>query len=545
MNALPDFALVLNTARQLEPPFSRWLPDQGKAIRELIREKAGQMSARIMVYGVYNAGKSTLLNALIGAEQAPMGDIPKTDAIAPYAWQGYTLLDSPGIDAPIAHEQITQTSLDRCDVVLFVISTGGSAAEARTWQDIVRLAGGGRRLMLVVNDRQGIMQDEKQLLELVDGMRTRMQLAAAEARQPHILQNIPIRFVNARSALKGRLEGKKALIKASGILELEQDMAEFLRACDSFTVLNACQGTLMQAVDEAECRLQHEVGTSGTQALTEVRARVEHERGRLTQALEDHLRPLLLNARRKAHLVFAEALDADSDAAVQARLESGTDGIVEWLSGQLNREVESEVTRTGKRLADLSELAVPCAGPVNPGIGDLPPPDPAVQPFSLSGAMAREVIGKMPIGDLTENGVQAALKLGKQQFPGLFRGIGAKTIGRYAEVAGRYAGPALNVVFFLWDLYQARKSESEARMRAERREQAIDDAAQDFVGELQAGYQCLLAQMIEDVFAPVESWLSKTQAGQSQLQDTVEADLRAFRQARIAMRAAGRISGAG
>lgn len=36
----------------------------------------------VMVYGIYNAGKSTLINALIGQEVAPTGDIPLTDKVA-------------------------------------------------------------------------------------------------------------------------------------------------------------------------------------------------------------------------------------------------------------------------------------------------------------------------------------------------------------------------------------------------------------------------------------------------------------------------------
>jgi len=31
-----------------------------------------------MVYGFYNAGKSTLINALLGDERAPTGDVPTT-----------------------------------------------------------------------------------------------------------------------------------------------------------------------------------------------------------------------------------------------------------------------------------------------------------------------------------------------------------------------------------------------------------------------------------------------------------------------------------
>lgn len=41
-------------------------PNAVASIRELSRVKKAQVGATIMVYGVYNAGKSTLINALLG-----------------------------------------------------------------------------------------------------------------------------------------------------------------------------------------------------------------------------------------------------------------------------------------------------------------------------------------------------------------------------------------------------------------------------------------------------------------------------------------------
>ena len=62
---------------------------------------------KVMVYGIYNSGKSTLINALMRQEVAEMADRPMTNQISEFDRNEYVLVDSPGIDAPIAHEMVT------------------------------------------------------------------------------------------------------------------------------------------------------------------------------------------------------------------------------------------------------------------------------------------------------------------------------------------------------------------------------------------------------------------------------------------------------
>jgi len=88
-----------------------------------IEEKLNNFKPTIMVYGTYNAGKSTLINALFGQEElAKTGDAPETSTVSEYEYNGYTIYDTPGINAPQEHEKVTTEHLKKCELVLFVLS---------------------------------------------------------------------------------------------------------------------------------------------------------------------------------------------------------------------------------------------------------------------------------------------------------------------------------------------------------------------------------------------------------------------------------------
>jgi len=87
-------------------------------VRTIFEDKIANPDFKIMVYGVYNAGKSTLINAMAGEEVAEVGDVPVTATIAEYTCGSYKIIDTPGIDAPAEHEKITMEEMLKADVVI-------------------------------------------------------------------------------------------------------------------------------------------------------------------------------------------------------------------------------------------------------------------------------------------------------------------------------------------------------------------------------------------------------------------------------------------
>jgi tRNA U34 5-carboxymethylaminomethyl modifying GTPase MnmE/TrmE len=105
---------------RLKPLAERYLPD-AQAVLDDLQARLKQNSLQVMLLGAYNAGKSTVVNLLLGEVQARIGDIPTTDVVDAYPWGGHVLLDTPGVNAPIEHEQVSNQALERTDLVLFVI----------------------------------------------------------------------------------------------------------------------------------------------------------------------------------------------------------------------------------------------------------------------------------------------------------------------------------------------------------------------------------------------------------------------------------------
>ena len=94
---------------------------------------------KVMVYGIYNSGKSTLINSLCREEVAETADRPMTAQIAEYDRGDYCLVDSPGVNAPIQHEIVTEDYVNKCHIILFVISSKGLFEDRANYEKLAKL----------------------------------------------------------------------------------------------------------------------------------------------------------------------------------------------------------------------------------------------------------------------------------------------------------------------------------------------------------------------------------------------------------------------
>lgn len=115
---------------------------------------------KIMVYGIYNSGKSTLINAMLREERAEMASRPLTDTVTEYDNGNYILMDAPGVDAPIAHEKVTNAHLTQCHIILFVMSSRGGFESRENYSRLLELIEKNTPFIIVLNERSvGVNQN--------------------------------------------------------------------------------------------------------------------------------------------------------------------------------------------------------------------------------------------------------------------------------------------------------------------------------------------------------------------------------------------------
>lgn len=251
MNALKDYQSVLSEkAVRVESFFAKY-PDDSAELRKIFVDiyaaKISKVEPEIMVYGIYNAGKSSILNELIGEDRAAVEDKPTTDTVTYYDWQGYKIADTPGIFAPIEHEEVTQEHLKKADIVLFVMSTTGSNEKAENYRRMKEIADAGKKIIIVLNDKNGDLgRHDENIQEIKRKVAVNMKQVGID----NVDEKYCIVTVNAARAHKGRTENKSGLIEKSGLGELKNVILNELKRTTSFEILRGGIKQLENILDE-------------------------------------------------------------------------------------------------------------------------------------------------------------------------------------------------------------------------------------------------------------------------------------------------------
>lgn len=216
---------------------------------------------RIVCTGIYNAGKSTLLNALCGQEKFPTGDVPTTKKVAQAEFGGAVYIDTPGLNAEDADDRETLAAYDTADFILFVANAqngGISEAEAGWLKRLEERYTAGslsRRLVYVLTHCAQVEPEE------LAGIETRVRENLEK-----VLGFVPERIfsVDSVSYQQGRREGENLLAERSGIPEFQAYFAKRIAGAGE---------TLRQTqADEAEARrreLLEQMGTIGMELQEE------------------------------------------------------------------------------------------------------------------------------------------------------------------------------------------------------------------------------------------------------------------------------------
>ncbi|WP_256674298.1 dynamin family protein [Pseudomonas sp. DE0010] len=504
-------------------------PNAIASIRELSRAKKAQPGATIMVYGVYNAGKSTLINALLGQELAAVADVPETARVQGYRWGDFEVLDTPGIDAPLEHEEITREQLIQSDVVIFVVNPLGVVEEEKTLDVLLELVLAGKMIFLVLNCKNRF--DPIDLERVKDELRQRIQLKAGTQR---VLDHIPIVEVNARTALKAKLENKQNLLNSSGFPKFESALAEFFGSVEQKAIV-------ARVATELSCFIQETVDVLDEQQDQALIKRLDTFYAEIARREIDIHRGLKSLIEAKAAFISKSTVNA-------LHLNSeGAQGKIEQLIGQANHEVCTELE------AELSRLGLDASEMLDEVIREV-----RVQPQSYAGQATPNLEAQAAHADqlpaslgidmsLLESGVRQAgsmlkaehvisvMKVGKEWLPTLFKGIGPATMGKVAEQIVGKVIPVIGIAFqvgstlysaFAGDPEQQRLNEQAQRetQERERRDQAIQAFGEETAWEFSQSLNGMVETHLKASFAEIKEKLQSLRGSLNQNQRRLSED---------------------
>ncbi|WP_409273017.1 GTPase [Pseudomonas sp. KCJK9111] len=515
-------------------------PQSVASIRELSRAKKAQAGASIMVYGVYNAGKSTLINALLGQELAAVADVPETARVQGYRWGDFEVLDTPGIDAPLEHEAITREQLVQSDVVIFVVNPLGVVEEEKTLDVLLELVLAGKMIFLVLNCKSRF--DPIDLARIKDELSERIQQKAGNQK---VLGHIPILEVNARSALKAKLENKQNLLNSSGFPKFESDLAGFFASVEQKAIVARVATELRSFLDATVAELDKLQDQASIKRLDAFYGEIARREIDIRHGLKS-----LIEAK-------AAYVGKSTITALNQNID-GAQGKIEQLIGQANEQICSELedalTRLGLDASEMldeviREVQVQPQAYNTQAAPDLDTPEAPADQAPVSQGIDLSLLEsgvRQASSMLKAEHVVSVLKVGKQWLPTLFKGVGPVTMGKVAEQIVGKVIPVIGIAFQVGStLYSAfagdpdqQRLEQQAKREAqerERRDQAIQAFADETAWEFSRSLNTMVDTHLKTNFAEIKDKLQSLRGSLGQDQRRLSEDRERLVQCQAAM----------
>lgn len=489
--------------------------------------KLSSLSPMVIFYGVYNAGKSSLINAILGEEVAPVSDRPETSKVKAYQWGGCELVDTPGIDAPIAHEVISADALKRADVVIFVISTNGVFDEDIIASEIVRIISMKKSLILVLNRKSEFSEVSSADSSKLDKLESNIRLFARRAGLSDEALNLGYYYsiVNAKSALEAKFDvGKPLLLERSGIQALEALIMQVMKENAGVRVLaNAVAYVETDIISPILLSLEKKIAASEGADINEC-----------FEYMRTAKREAAVLCRNEASKVISTAVEgvADGNGPAVETLESGITAVVDAIvSEALSRSVDFAMSRLGVRLELEAGRATGAGFAATYNAGGHPetsagedkaaemlhvaqPADCPADMFAVLACRAlksgvRRSAGKFVI----KSGLKTISKgISFMKNASIISKSTAKTLGKSVRFLGKYAGPIAMCVDALLAIFEYSKACGRDRQEMENGRTmalAAGSRKKEMRALMESYISSLILSHIDAVFSGLEAALTK------------------------------------
>lgn len=475
----------------------------------------------VMVYGVYNAGKSTLLNALLGQELAEMGDIPKTAVVSSYQVGDVEILDTPGIDAPIEHEEISREQLEKSDAMIFVLSSDGVLEEQQTYIEISKILKAGKPLVIVINNKSNHKEGDEDYLILTDRFRNNLYTYFSNDNQLlDKLDKTETFLVNAKMALKGKIENKQKLIEFSKISQLEKAVSRLFEKTTSAQIAHTLAFQLSELLERGIQSVNSQAGELEMKKLADWLNKVNQAQN----DLETRVKVKAENEKPSLRINIRELMRTGNNEQIESAVASWSENLSGYFQHQLERTIK-QLDIEAQQVVDIffqSSKYAPCFASNDmqnvetSGISN------------LLGGLIKEV-GKHRLSDnVLKDGIVYSLKQGKVFVPNLFKGIGPKTMEKMAGRVVPCIGPAIDIIIATRSYYKAKKQEDLEIIMERQRLENINVHSDQFINDIYDNFYEAITDTLDDTFKPIISPIETALETLSIQHGGVESDIRAL-----------------
>ena len=472
------------------------------AFNEKIDEKLSDFKPTFMIYGTYNSGKSTLLNALFGKEVADMGDMPTTKQIHEYTYDGFTIYDTPGLNAKSEDDETTLEHLKTSDVVIFVMSNDGSVEEKYIYERIGDVVKNKKKILIVVNNKAGLELGGEDDNAVKSKILQNLQKVATQKNIEDI-SGIQVVSANALSALKAKLNGKQILLERSGFLEVEYILKRLIREANEQDIENTLNLLIKNTINEM-CQICDEnMESDGAKQTASLVTYLEKQKQNLDtrlnsllsdriSGLKDQLRRILSNSNSEEN-----SIKQDIDSCINKQISNMSDEVANIL----NLTIEEVSLKIDQFKASFDGLS---GTNLNIDVSTLLNKNEAfVDVFLIPSEIKDGVMKAITDKELVANAAKSTLEFVKKTLPDVMKGKGTVWIGKASEAIGKYAGPVINVLSTGYDIYNANKEYQEAVERENNRAHAIQSCITEIASTLSHNLELEFQKVVQQAFNPL------------------------------------------
>ena len=225
-----------------------------------------------------------------------------TDRITEYDAGKYILIDSPGIDAPMRHEEIADRQIKECHMILFVISSKGGFESRTNYEKMNALIHRGVPFYIVLNERGEALpkdperraavlcQHEEELNQIKRKIIDNLVKVSGER---NISEKYEVIVLNAQRAWNGIKQGKPAIVDKSNLPALRSRILSILEEKGALAWLEAPLASLDACMVEVESALYAQSGSpdyAGERTVLQMKMENAREllSGRIQSAVESH-----------------------------------------------------------------------------------------------------------------------------------------------------------------------------------------------------------------------------------------------------------------